>query len=185
MAGASIRAEEEKLLVDFNKQGVESQIKTNLPTREGVEFMLSYGKNGKVLDVKCKPIPSNIYPGVVIDFDPPMDLSKYGRVEVDFTNYSQDNIKLCFRVDNAGYWKDEPWNSEFKIVKPGKSETVTVFFGYSWEKPGFKLDPSKIVSIMIFVDKPKNEQIFRIERIRVTGKPGDKPQAPIETEVKK
>jgi len=175
--GICAGAQDDKLVVDFAQKGIEKQIRGNAPnnTKEGAEFIISDGAKGKVLDVKCIPNSLHVYPGVSIDFDPPLDFSKFGRIEVDLTNYSQEEIIFCLRVDNAGYWQTEPWNTEQKIIQPGRSGTVAVHFGYSWGKPGFKLDPSKIVSLMLFVSKPKTERFFRIERIRATGKPGDKP----------
>lgn len=119
------------------------------------------------------------YPGLNFDHTPPLDLSAYGYVAAKITNLGEKRLAVSMRIDNAGDWKTNPWNSENFYINPGKTSTCIVRFGYSWGKPAFKLDPTKITRIMFFTGKIKegNEANFRIESLYAGGKPGEAPPA--------
>ncbi|HBC88093.1 MAG TPA: hypothetical protein DCZ94_14175 [Lentisphaeria bacterium] len=170
-------AAQDKVLIDFKQQGVESRIKDNGPD---TKFAIVGGLNGNVLEVTNTP-GTNGYPGVKIAPDGAVwDLSQNSRVEADITNLSDTNITICLRVDNPGDWQTNPWNGENLSLAAGKSGTAKVNFGYSWGNPGFKLDPSKVSMVMLFTTKPKKEIKFRVDAIRAAGKAGEKPKGSIE-----
>ena len=51
-----------------------------------------------------------------------------------------------------------------------------MIFGYAYgKKPNYKLDPSKIVNLVMFVLNSKDPQSFRIESIAAAGPAGEKP----------
>jgi beta-glucanase (GH16 family) len=85
-------------------------------------------------------------------------------------------VIVNLRVDNAGHWKTNPWNCESKSIKPGKTEVVKVIFGYQYGmKPGFRLNSSEVINILIFSNKAKEAKQFRIDSIIATGIKGEKP----------
>ncbi|HCE44098.1 MAG TPA: hypothetical protein DET40_11165 [Lentisphaeria bacterium] len=168
---------EDKMLIDFKNPDSAKRISDNGPD---TKFAIVGGLNGNVLEITNTP-GSNGYPGVKITpEDTHWDLSQNSRIEVDVANLSDTNITICLRIDNPGDWKANPWNSENFALGAGKSGTAKVSFGYSWGKPGFKLDPSKVSQIMIFTSKPKKEIKFRIDAVRAAGKAGEKPKGTIE-----
>ena len=82
------------------------------------------------------------------------DLSAYGHIELRATNLGTTPLALALRVDNAGTWQDNPWNTESATIKPGASGTVTVVFGYQYgHKKGYALKPGAVVSLLLFALK--------------------------------
>jgi beta-glucanase (GH16 family) len=117
------------------------------------------------------------YPGIKFKQDPALDLSEYGYVAAKITNLGETKIFVAMRIDNAGDWRKNPWNTENLYLAPGKTGIALVRFGYSYGKPAYKLDASKITQIMLFTGKIQNDAgaQFRIESIYAGGKPGEKP----------
>lgn len=116
------------------------------------------------------------YPGIAIAAPgDAWDLSKLGHVEVRVRNAGQQAIDLALRVDNAGDWKQSPWNSEHVGIKPGETREVRVRFGYSFGQPGYALDPKRVPQVLVFVGSSSAEQVFVIESLAAGGKPGEKP----------
>lgn len=164
-------------LINFAKQGIEAQLKANGPD---VEFKIVDGPKGKAVEVTCKP-GANAWPGISVKPEGGFwDLSQYGKVEAEITNLLGDNLGVSIRIDDDGDWKTNPWNGENASVPPGKSAALRVTFGYSWGNAGYKINPAKITQVLIFMGKPKKEMKFRIDAVRATGKPGDKPAGSIE-----
>lgn len=125
--------------------------------------------------VTCRP-GKDSYPGISLKPQAPCwDLSAYGHVDLTVTNVGAVDSAVSLRLDNEGDWTTNPWNSEFTWLKPGQSGVVRVRFGYSWGKPGFKLDPARINQLLVFVNKSEKEQSFRIQSIVAAGVPGEKP----------
>lgn len=111
------------------------------------------------------------YPGVsVVPPNGAWDLSKYGHVEAKFTNTGTKPIALSLRVDNAGNWQDNPWNTETLTLAPGVSGTVKTIFGYQYGlKPGYKLDPAKVVNVLVFTTKADVAQSFTLDSLSAAG----------------
>ncbi len=118
------------------------------------------------------------YPGFKYKYDPPLDLSAYGHVKITLTNLMDKRTMVALRIDNAGDWRKNPWNTENIYLEPNKTVTKVVRFGYSYGgKPSYKLDSSKITQIMVFTGKVKNDagMKVRIDAIEPGGQPGEKP----------
>ncbi|MCX7009044.1 MAG: hypothetical protein NTY53_17650, partial [Kiritimatiellaeota bacterium] len=153
--------------------GVVTQIIAN--GKGGVDYQVVDGLRGKALEVTCSPSANN-FPGVTLK--PALglwDLSGCGKVEAEVTNLSDSKLTICLRVDNAGDWQLKAWDAENAYIPAGKTETVRVFFGYSFGNRGYKLDPAKISQVLVFTEKPKQPVRFRIEVVRGAGQTGDKP----------
>lgn len=162
-------------LIDFGAAGADARIRHN-PGNEDAEFRIVDGPKGKALEVEVKAGGTSGYPGVLIlPKDGAWDLSAYGCVEASVTNLGEKAATICLRVDNDGDWQSNPWSSENLSVQPGRTGTGKVYFGYSWGKPGFKLDPSKVSQILVFIGKPKETVKFRVESLCASGKPGSRP----------
>ena len=161
----AVRAAEKPILV----AGQDVVISTGMPDQ------VTFKRDAAAVLVTCTP-GKNDYPGVTLKPKSLLwDLSAYGYVEAKVTNTCKEGITVCLRVDNDGDWTQNPWSSEVAYPKPGETVTVKVRFGYSWGKPGYKLNPAKINEILIFSGKSQNEQSFRVDSVQAGGSPGEKP----------
>ena len=118
------------------------------------------------------------YPGVNLkpEGTDAWDLSSFGHVEARVVNTGAKLLGFNLRVDNAGDWRDGPWNCESLWLKPGATGKVSVIFGYSYgQKPGFALNPAAVVNILMFTMKSDAEQSFRLESLVAGGPTGEKP----------
>ncbi|MGF1635289.1 MAG: family 16 glycosylhydrolase [Phycisphaerae bacterium] len=137
---------------------------------------VTYTKSADGLTVTFKP-EGERYPGLAIEPDgQAWDLSDRGHVAATLTNTGQQSMTVNLRVDNDGDWQKSPWNTEKVQIKPGDTKTVKVIFGYQHGfKKGYKLDPAKVVRVLLFTDKPKQEASFRIDSVVAGGEAGEKP----------
>ena len=118
------------------------------------------------------------YPGFSIEpaDGNPWDLSPWGHVEALVRNTGEGTIGVNLRVDNAGEWKDNPWNTESVWLKPGEAKTLKVIFGYHYGfQPGYKLKPEAVTQVMFFTVKSGKTRSFRLEGIQAGGPAGEKP----------
>jgi len=159
-----------KFLYNGNPEHSEGKI-------SGVHSTVSVTDKSGVLEVVIKGSKEN-YPGfsIVPSKEKYWDLSPWGHVKAKITNTGSKNLSVNMRVDNEGDWRKSPWNTESVHLKPGESKYLKVIFGYQYGyKPGFKLDPSKVVAILFFCGKSKDERSFKIEEIQAGGPAGEKP----------
>ena len=167
-------ATEDKPLIDFGAAGVESWIKIN-DGQSGVTYKVVDSAKGKALEVTCAPGES-AYPGIVLLPEGTVwDLSAFGHVDAQVANTGEGKSGLSLRVDNDGDWQANPWNGETTWLNPGQTASARVYFGYSWGKPGYALDPAKVTRVLLFVAKSDKVQTYRIESVVAGGPPGDKP----------
>lgn len=104
------------------------------------------------------------------------DLSPWGHVQAKVTNTGECDLSVSLRVDNAGDWRGSPWNTESVSLKPGETKFLKVIFGHHYGyKPGYRLDPSKVVRVLFFVNKSDRQRSFRIEDVQAGGPAGEKP----------
>lgn len=144
--------------------------------KAGAEFK-SEGANAEVVEengakvLKATFPEGNGYPAFAFPKpDGGWDLSKYSGVQVDVTNTSVGSIKVALRVDNAGDWKKQPWNTESVTLKAGETKTIKVNFGKSYGgNPGYALDPSKVSAIKIFAENPKQETVVVVKNLQAFG----------------
>ncbi len=106
------------------------------------------------------------------------DLSEYGHIVAMITNLDTENpLRISMRVDNKGHWQTKPWNTEIIRVLPGKTQPLKVIFGYHYGyRPGFKLDPSAVEKVALFIEHPEEKYQYRIESIVAGGAKGETPQ---------
>ena len=122
---------------------------------------------------------SDSYPGAQVK--PPAgqtnwDLSAYGHVEARIVNTGTNSITVSMRVDNAGNWQNNPWNTESITLAAGATGTVKVIFGYAYGfNPDFALNPACVVNILFFLGKTSAAESFRIESLLAAGPPGEMP----------
>ncbi|MCC5845489.1 MAG: glycoside hydrolase family 16 protein [Verrucomicrobia bacterium] len=104
------------------------------------------------------------------------DLSPWGHVQASVTNTGDHRIRVHLRVDNAGPWQDNPWNTESVTFNPGETKFIKVIFGHQHGfRPGYKLDPSAVVRVMFFLDRSNRDRSFRVEDLVAGGPAGEKP----------
>lgn len=117
------------------------------------------------------------YPGLVIKPSGPVwDLSSFGHVEARIVNTGERTLHVSLRIDDDGDWRDNPWNAESVDIEPGQTQTGRVVFGYQYGlQPGYKLNPAKVVRLLVFTDKVKQPVTFRIESLLAAGPAGEKP----------
>ena len=126
--------------------------------------------------VTCQP-GKDAYPGVSIKpIGTSWNLSAFGHVEARLVNIGASPLSVSLRVDNAGGWKDNPWNTETVTLKPGESGMLKTIFGYSYgEKPGYALMPGAVVNALLFINKSDEVQSFRLESLVAGGPAGETP----------
>lgn len=104
------------------------------------------------------------------------DFSAYGHIQASIVNTGQEPFTISLRVDNKGPWQEKPWNTESVRLKPGETGSLKVIFGYAYgQKPGYKLNPAAISSLLFFTGKVSRESSFRIESIKAAGPAGETP----------
>ena len=166
------RPEPAKTLLDM------SQVfgKRLVPTSDQVTAIRSQGSGVKELEVTIQP-GKDAYPGLNIKPEGiAWNLSAFGHIDARVVNTGTKPLSLALRVDNAGDWKDNPWNTESLSLAPGQSGTVTTIFGYAYgHKPGYALKPAAIVNLLLFVGQSDTVQSFRIESLAAGGQTGEMP----------
>jgi len=104
------------------------------------------------------------------------DLSAFGHVEARVVNTGSKAALFAVRIDNAGNWHNNPWNTEQTYLKPGERATIKVIFGHQYNhKPGYALNPKAVVNILMFTGKADNAISFRVESLVAGGSAGEKP----------
>ncbi len=164
-------------LIDFAKDGSEKRVEASSPE---VTFTRKTDGAAPELEITCALVNGSKdgYPGVSVKPDGgAWDLSAYGRIDVRIANTGVRPLTLNVRVDNDGDWKESPWSTESVSVDPNSVATASVFFGYSYGKRAFKLDPAKITKLLLFTGKTEATHSYRIEAIVAAGAPGEKPQS--------
>lgn len=160
-------------LIDLSNEAALGQCKAGC---DQVTFARSADASAPGLVVKIAAGKEG-YPGLHIK--PPAaswDLSPFGHVEARIANTSDQTLQVGLRLDNDGDWRDDPWNAENITIKAGQTVTGRVIFGYHYGfQPGYKLDASKVVRVLIFTEKAKKPVSFRIESLVAAGPAGEKP----------
>jgi beta-glucanase (GH16 family) len=146
------------------------------PSSEQVSVAPSADAGAPGLVVTIQPGEES-YPGVRLTPEAGVwDLSAFGHVEARVVNLGERRIAVTLRVDNAGDWRQNPWNAEPIRLDPGASGSVKTIFGFSYgHKPGYKLDPSAVTGLLLFAGKSDAVQAFRIELVAAGGPGGEKP----------
>jgi len=175
MLGAPLAAAEgpTKPLLDVSAEGAEKRLSA---TSGQVTFVRSKDAAAPGIAVTIQPGKES-YPGILVKPEgAAWDLSAFGHVEARVTNTGDKPISVSLRVDNAGDWRDNPWNTESINLKPGTSGTVTTIFGHSYgRKPGYALKPDAVVGVLMFCLKSDAVQSFRLESLSAGGPAGEKP----------
>lgn len=165
-------------LIELEKPGTEAKLVPN----DAAQVVVARAANGSGIDVTIKP-GANGYPGISIKPEGEgavWDLSKVGHVGFTITNTGAAATTVSLRVDNAGDWKTNPWNGENLSLKAGETKTGVIYFGHSWGKKGFALDPAKVSQVLVFTGNPKKDVTFRIDAITTGGEPGEAPAIPVD-----
>lgn len=126
------------------------------------------------ITVSVEPGPDG-YPGITLTPGQPWNLSNYGHIVAKVVNTSDKAISVTLRVDGNGDWRENPWNAASTYLKPGAAGTIKVIFGYSFGKPGYKLDSSAVKQLLLFTGKANESRSFHIESIMAGGSPGEAP----------
>ena len=163
-----------KKLLDLSATKVDPQLS---PKSEQVSVSRGEGADSSGIVVTIQP-GRDAYPGVILKPGSavPWDLSAFGHVESRVSNLGTAPMTVVLQVDNAGDWRNAPWNAEPVSLKPGATATVSVIFGHSYgHRPGYALKPSEISRILLFAGKSEAVQRFRIDSITAAGPAGEKP----------
>lgn len=155
------------------RAGVEKRL---IPSSDQVSVARSQDAGEPGVNVTIQPGKDD-YPGVrVTPEGAPWDFSKFGHVEARIVNTGTRPLSLSLRADNAGDWKDNPWNTETLTLEPGASGKLSTIFGYAYGyKPGYALKPGAVTNLLLFAAKSDAAQSFRIESIVAAGPAGEKP----------
>lgn len=100
------------------------------------------------------------------------NLSAFGGVQVTVTNPGSEPVTAVLRVDNAGDWKQSPWNSQSLKIAPGATETIKLVFGEDNGQAAHPLDSTRVSAIQVFLPKPKRETTLILGDLKAWGSPG-------------
>jgi len=162
-----------KPLIDLSKPD-----SVRLSAQDKAAVGLAAGGGGKVVKVTW-PAGTG-YPGVHVrptggEGGTAWDISGFAWVAARIHNPTDHDIHVLLRVDNAGDWRAEPWNTQPSLAPAGQTRDLKVWFGYSHGNTAFALDPSKVVAVLAFVMNPTQAGTFHIEGLAAGGKAGEKP----------
>ena len=161
-----------KSLVDLAAPEVEKRF---VPSGAQVTVARGADPAAPGVDVSIAPGPAG-YPGVNLKpvGDTPWDLTGFGHVEATATNTGIAPLSLSLRIDNPGDWTANLWNAEHIYLRPGKTGTIKVYFGYSWGQPSYRFKPNALSSVTIFTGKTAvNPASFRLLSLVAAGVPGE------------
>ncbi len=123
------------------------------------------------LIIKASP-ESGAYPGIRIL--PPegeyWDFSNYTCLELVISSQGEAPVYASMRVDNPGDWKQKPWNVQAARLAKGDRKKITVYFGYSYNKP-YPFDAKKVSAIQVFTGKAAEGQELKIESLKLGKSP--------------
>jgi beta-glucanase (GH16 family) len=145
--------------------------KANIAAIDTENTKVSWSGEGAAKTLQAEFPAGNGYPA--FSFPIPggsWDLSAYAGVQVDVTNTGAQSATISLRVDNAGDWKKQPWNTEAISVKAGETKTVKVYFGKSYGGgPGYALDPKAVTAIKVFAVNPKAPITVTLKNLKAFG----------------
>ena len=155
-------------LVNMASPNIQQCITTNY---DQVSFALSHDPKAPGIAVTVHSGKED-YPGINIKPEGAVwNLSAYGSIEARVVNTGAKALTIGLRVDNEGDWREEHNNTECVTLAPGAPGTVTVRFGSSYGQPGYPLDRSAVVNLVLFVVKSEGDQSFCIGEIRAVASP--------------
>ena len=130
------------------------------------------------------------------------DLSTFDRIALDIRNTGPNAVTVNCRADNAGADGTNHCNTGRLTLAPGKSGTLEVRFKRKAAvvagvklfgmracpvsgdgKAAGRIDPSRVIGLMIFVARPHEDHAFEIDTIRAEGSyvPPKEPRLTAET----
>ncbi len=114
--------------------------------------VLTLGSHQDTPAVDISFVTNTKYPGInFLAAGETINLSNFAGVNAKLHNAGSEKMHLTLRVDNAGHWKNEPWNTSKITLQAGETKDLRLTFGQNNNNaPGFPLDPSKITQIKLF-----------------------------------
>lgn len=118
--------------------------------QQGTVLTLGSHQGAPAVDISF--VSNTKYPGInFLAAGETVNLSNFAGVNAKLHNAGSEKLRLTLRVDNAGHWKNEPWNTSKITLQPGETKDLRLTFGQNNNNaPGFPLDPSKITQIKLF-----------------------------------
>ncbi|WOO40098.1 glycoside hydrolase family 16 protein [Rubellicoccus peritrichatus] len=97
------------------------------------------------------------------------DLSAYRGIELEVTNLEKKPVRCGLRVDNPGDEAEHFWNTETRLLEPGKTVKIRSVFGQNNGRPAYRLDASRITAYQFFLISPKEAVAIRLGEPRAYG----------------
>ena len=93
------------------------------------------------------------------------NLTGYTAIHVNVTNSNSTENFVRLRVDNPGNPATN-FNADGVKIPPGETKTLAVVFGKNFGNPAkVNFDPSNVIGIMLYVDKPATETTLVISNL--------------------
>jgi len=138
---------------------------TSLQSAENKATLSLQTENGQTALKIVGPAKSG-YPGIHYAPAAPLDLSSAKGIETEITNLSDEPITISLRVENGTDPKAAKWSINWQQMEPGEKRTLQTPFGLKYGKPGYALDPAKIVGITVYVSGTSdNERTVLLQNI--------------------
>lgn len=170
----------ERTLLDFNSR-------TDLARFTTSDALVTVVTSGAQIALRLTTGTSNTWPGVTLPAPKGhWDLSSYAEVTLILRNVGTNRGTLNCRVDNPGADGSKNCANGSATINPGQRGTLRVpLRRTSDDKLGGKLfgmrgypvtsggtgtvNPSNITQILLFVNQPKENQVFEVEELRAAG----------------
>jgi beta-glucanase (GH16 family) len=165
-----------RALIDFAAADAAARLKPDFHCESQVATRLVDLDGGKALEIAIQPGEAG-FPGLrILPPGAAWDLSACGHVEARVFNPGSRPVTVNLRVDNAGDWRQAPWNAESAVIAAGATGTVKVIFGYAYGlKPGFALNPAAVVNVLFFVARGTEARTLRLDALLAAGPAGEQP----------
>lgn len=112
----------------------------------------------------------NKYPNVAFEPESGVwDLSKHGAVSVELANVGDHPARAAVRLDNPGPSSARPWITKGAIIPVGETRTIEV--GFTPDGTGYRLVPSEVAAIQVFINNPSQPSSLVVRRMEATGEP--------------
>lgn len=155
-----------KTLFDLNKEASLAELKTNNTTLSIAEntsppkIEAVFGKGG--------------YPKIAFPCPTEgLNLKNFKGIAIEVTNQSAIPVRAAMRIDNPGDEKEQFWNKESVVLKPGETKTIKSVFGQNNGKPGYPIDTSRITAYQLFLVAPKEDIHMLVGEPKAYGTPSE------------
>ena len=137
---------------------IELTPQTDLNSLQANKTALSLQTDNGVTSLKIVGTAKAAFPGIHYAPASPLSLTGAKGIEAEVTNLSGEAISVSLRVENDTDGKAAHWSIGSLQLGPGDTRTLQSPFGMTYGKPGYALDPAKIVGITFYISGSSDQE---------------------------